>query len=38
LQQAFGELSPDELVNLEQSLRRLREVLTGARHNTKEPA
>ena len=38
LQQAFGELSPDQLVNLEQSLHRLREALTRARHNQKEPA
>lgn len=38
LQQAFGELAPDELATLEQSLRHLREALVRARRNTKEPA
>jgi DNA-binding MarR family transcriptional regulator len=36
LQRAFTELSPDELVNLEKSLRHLREALVSARNSMKE--
>ena len=36
LQRAFVELPPDELINLEKSLRHLREALVSARNNTKE--
>jgi DNA-binding MarR family transcriptional regulator len=35
LQHAFVELSPDELANLEKSLRHLREALTNAHNNLK---
>ncbi|GAO35385.1 MarR family transcriptional regulator [Sulfuricella sp. T08] len=35
LQRAFVELPPDELVNLEKSLRHLREALVSARNNIK---
>lgn len=36
LQRAFVDLSPDELVNLEKSLRHLREALVSARNSMKE--
>ena len=36
LQRAFTKLSPDELVNLEKSLRHLREALVSARNSIKE--
>jgi len=36
LQRAFTELSPDELVSLEKSLRHLREALVSARNSMKE--
>lgn len=36
LQRAFIELPPDELINLEKSLRHLREALVSARNRLKE--
>jgi len=36
LQRAFVDLSPDELANLEKSLRHLREALVSARNSMKE--
>ena len=36
LQRAFVELPPDELANLEQSLRHLREALVSARNRLKD--